>query len=1183
MRLKKIVLVGFKSFAEKTTLNFDAGITCIVGPNGCGKSNISDAFRWVLGEQSAKSLRGNKMPDVIFAGASNRQPLNFAEVSLTLSDIQGALPIDYEEVTITRRLHRSGESEYFINSNPVRLKDIHTLLFDSGIGRNAFSIFEQGKLDQVINYSPNERRYIFEEAAGIVRFLHRKQESFKRLEQTELNLSRVDDIHREVEQQIALLESQAEKALVFKENQLKFELLDKTACYMRWTAWEKKREDADNRLLVNQSLLKEAEEATQEDMANVKTLKDAVIQNEKLWKEENESHFRSISTLQIKKNEQLSIQNRITEVEQRIKKLKRELEDLHLSKKTRQDSFKELEAKKMRIEEQFQEISNKLSGQTEKVKEHEKEVLKIRQDLQIRQQEYFKWMQREGALSGEIKQMEVRLENNEERIRILGNKSIELIEEKTKLTLLIGEKKELLEEASTLVESHKERLDEYEDALSRNGINWDNTSKLADTCRKRLVESQARQKVLIRMQQEMEGFSAGSKMLLRASKTEGHSLFGLVDPLYELLKPTAEYADGLSAVLKNYGQTLVVKTADHLKTVIDFACQEGIDDYSLICLEYIPQNKKGAVKRQSYESLVEQVEWNPLAEHFLGSIAVSDGEEALPFDLTKGWTGLWNPQGIYIDAYGVLFKIGQNEDQIFSREAELKMLEEQIDKLEAELQAIDTAGNLLQKEKIKLQGERAEVDKMLRRDEMKLVEVNFSVQRAMGDLEKIAVESSRAENERNELIAFSERQKAELKERRQSWQGIQQELTLIQTKRTELEEALKNEEHLLRSEQMDEREQSSLYQQLMEDKRRLTHQGHLLESKEQDHEAQVERIQEECAELADHQASLVDQEENFKTEIIELESQLQQTLSQLSERETEGSVLKKNLEIAEKKSFDQQEKVRQLEMQMAQLRTQLEHIGLTLQAIITDLSEKYHLSIEEVKRLDMPLDRSLELIEKQMRALKQQLQEAGDVNLTAIDELDKQRVRHGFLARQLGEIKDTKEELLRIIAQLDAESRRLLRETFDQVRSNFKKNFEILFNGGEADLQFIGNPDNILDAGIEISAKPPGKQMRSISLLSGGEKCLTAVALLFAIFEVKPAPFCILDEIDAPLDDTNVERFVNVVKHFVDRCQFLIITHNKGTMAIGDVIFGVTMEEKGISKLLSLEFSRETNPEAALV
>ncbi|MFI5344497.1 MAG: chromosome segregation SMC family protein, partial [Chlamydiales bacterium] len=257
MRLKKIVLVGFKSFAEKTTLHFDAGITCIVGPNGCGKSNISDAFRWVLGEQSAKSLRGHKMPDVIFAGASQRKPLNFAEVSLTLEDIQGALPIEYEEITITRRLHRSGESEYFINSNPVRLKDIHSLLFDSGIGKNAFSIFEQGKLDQVINYSPQERRFIFEEAAGIVRFLHRKQEAFKRLEQADLNLSRVNDIHLEVEKNISILQGQAEKALVYKENQMQLEMLDRAYFFMRWKNCEKKKNDAEIQLSLYQKQLGE--------------------------------------------------------------------------------------------------------------------------------------------------------------------------------------------------------------------------------------------------------------------------------------------------------------------------------------------------------------------------------------------------------------------------------------------------------------------------------------------------------------------------------------------------------------------------------------------------------------------------------------------------------------------------------------------------------------------------------------------------------------------------------------------------------------------------------------------------------------------------------------------------------------------------------------------------------------
>lgn len=1181
MRLKKIVLVGFKSFAEKTTLHFDAGITCIVGPNGCGKSNISDAFRWVLGEQSAKSLRGHKMPDVIFAGASQRKPLNFAEVSITLTDIQGALPIEYEEITITRRLHRSGESEYFINSNPVRLKDIHSLLFDSGIGRNTFSIFEQGKLDQVINYSPVERRFIFEEAAGIVRFLHRKQEAFKKLDQAELNLSRVNDIHREVEKNIAILHDQAEKAIVYKENQTRFEMLDKASFLLRWENCEKKIAENIEKQSTFQQQLEEALTHLSKQQEQLDHTKSLVQQNEKSWKEINEQQYQLRSTCEIQKNEFKSNEHRLHDNQQKAAKLKRELEDLHLTRQMRQETLKEMQVRRQKVEVDFEEIASKLNHQGSKVKQKEKEVLQLRQELQSKQQEHVKCMQRESALASEVKQLELRIENNQERLEQINRKIQLLTTEMDKSVLLIQEKKTLLQQVSEEVDVHKARMDHFEENLHAMHAEIENTHKEFEAHRKKNLEQQARYQVLLRMREDFEGFSDGSKKLMKESQNPESPLHAILKPLYEFLSPVPEAVEALSAAMRAYAQTLVVETAEQLKKVIAFAENHGILDYSLFCLEHIRKDAKS--KKKKNPDLLGQVD-QILVEHFLGDIEIWETHEIGLKAITDGLQCEgWTKQGGYIDQKGVFFKIKSNENQLFHRESELAVLEDEIAQQEIHLKNFEQTIHQKQQQKLFIQNERAEVDRQLRRMEMKLVEVNFGLQRSIADQEKYKNEQKQLENDLQECGTLIERQKADLKQKEDAHFAINQELAQMQDKQAFAEKELFSQEQALRIQQQDEKEKSQAHQTILEDKRRLHHQCHMLESKEQEHENQVHRIAEECEELENQKSTLNQLNKQLQESIKANVLRLDEISSQCKAAEEEAERLKLMLVAGEKEKTAKQTASTQIEMQLAHLKAQHEHMVLTANGLTEDLQEKYSLQIEELKALPLPKDRALEQIEKQMRALKQVLHEAGDVNLTAIEELEKHQLRFEFLSQQVADLSHTKQELVQMIAKLDAESRRLLRETFELIRSNFQKNFRILFNGGEADLEFVGGSDNILEAGIEISAKPPGKQMRSISLLSGGEKCLTAVALLFAIFEVKPAPFCILDEIDAPLDDTNIERFVNVVRHFVDRCQFLIITHNKRTMAISDVLFGVSMEEKGVSKLLSLEFSHESDPEAALV
>ncbi len=1181
MRLKKLAILGFKSFADKTILHFDAGITCIVGPNGCGKSNIADAFRWVLGEQSAKSMRGAKMPDVIFAGTTHRKPLNFSEVSLTLTDVQGALPIDYEEITITRRLHRSGDSEYLLNGNLVRLKDLQTLFLGSGVGRNAFSIFEQGKLDQIISYTPVERRYIFEEAAGILRFLQRKKEALKRLEQADLNLSRVQDIYLEVEKHIQTLESQAKKARIFKEQKVELEQLEKASYVLRWQGLEKKQTDLQSKQSKQQKRLEECQEQGKLRYAQCQKIKEIRQQHDKALRLQSEKLLTLRGQQEIQTLECQSLQQRQKEVQQRQKKLKQEFEDLALARQTRQKILGEIGLKRQQVEAEWNEAEAKWMNQQDRVKLQEREVVRLRQELAAKQQTHLKCLQQNSQWQSELKQAEVRLENLSGHQKQVENRLQQLKIDGQQLAQSRQERKQNLQQLSSLVDSHKDRLEQYEEELKKLIQQGEEKQKEIEIIRRKFLEIKARQKMLLRMRDELEGFSSGSKRLLQEAQNPQSPFYQKLRPFYEFFNPKAEDVEALAVVLRSYSQTLVVECAQDAKSLIAFAEQAGLQDYSLLCIEWLQKFKRPLSPLP--KSLIDKVSSNPISDHFLETTAVcSSYDEALASWLEGKCEEGWSLPGTFLDYRGVLFKIKPNENQVFIRESELKSLDEELINKEDQLAKWEQALQHLQHRRSHLQLERGEVDKMLRRDEMKLVEVNFGLQRVISDQEKNKGDQSHCEQELVLLQQNLEEQRKAFQALDQEFAHTKQELIKLQQEKDLLQQEVGKQESALRIQEQDQKAKGTLYQQLADSRQQMQHQYHLLESKEQDHDKNVQRIEDELGELNERQLQITQAEKDIHQNLTLLENQLKDFTNQYAELEKQGESLRQQSEHTDQQLTLQQEEFKRIEHELAQLDIQLAHQRAMSQALAEELTERYNLIIEDALQLSLPLHRSLEQTEKQIKSLRQSIQDNGDVNLTAIEDLEKHQVRYHFLKQQIEDMQHSKGELLTIIQQLDEESYKIFKETFEAIRANFQKNFQILFNGGEADLQFTDKQD-ILESGIEISAKPPGKQMRSISLLSGGEKCLTAVALLFAIFEVKPAPFCILDEIDAPLDDTNVERFVNVVKHFVDRCQFLIITHNKRTMAIGDVLFGVSMEEKGVSKLLALEFAHRETPEASLI
>lgn len=1182
LRLKKLELLGFKSFADKTSLEFSEGVTGVVGPNGCGKSNISDAFRWVLGEQSAKSMRGNKMHDVIFAGTANRPPLNIAEVTITLSNEDGSLPVPYSEVSVTRRLHRNGESDYLLNRRSVRLKDLQDLFLDTGMGKNAFSIFEQGKIDQVIQNSPLERRYIFEEAAGILRFLQRKRETLRKLEQVDLNISRAKDINLEVEKQIVVLAEQADKARVYKQQRFQLDLLEKTLLVLQWETLQQRLEDATKREHNQKKHHLDAVQELEKLQIHLNESKQQLLSNEQALRIANEELFQTRSDKEIKVREGQSQQERLKESLTKEKRWQHELENLLEKRHLRQIEHATAQKKHAELEILISESGQVLNAQREKTRHLEESVTALRENQQLSQQERLKLLQAENHVESELKQNKIRQEALQEKREALQQRKGKLSKHVEELIVLVEERKIEKEAAVKTVDDQKSVFQSMIQHIQDLSAKAQTSKRNLDVLQKTITECEARQKVLIRLRDDMEGFSAGSKKLLQESSNPKSPFFNLLRGLYEFLSPNSGAEAALAGTLRPYTQTLVVETQEQLNQVIAFAKQQQLKDFSLLCLENLPSIPQSPEKKSlNAICLTDQVAPHPLVQHFLQNIFIVDSlEGAIKVLQTHQNAAVWISEGLLLDEKCVLFYGAQGGVQnVFLREAELKSLANQLKSLSVEKDTLNKELEKIHRQRDKAEAEKAALDKSIRRDEMKLVEVNFGYQRLSSDLEKAHVEEKQLGIDAQNVQVTLEKIVTTLSELTHQYVSTKAKGTQIQQKCDEFHTDLNKQMVALKQERELLHEKDSSYRKMSDDDKKLLHSLHILEIHDRESQQQERRLVEEIQLSKELQAQLTTKRSELEEGLRNVDQSLISRTSTCQSLDKEVSTNKQKIEQQIEKVQLAKSRIAKIEEEIRRIEHQKSQYASNIQGILTESQERYNALIEELNSLiSAKPSGSIEQIERQIRSLRQEMERAGDVNMTSIEECDKHRERFDFLNQQLQDLEKSRQELIEIITELDTESRKIFTETFEAIRTNFKKHYKTLFNGGESDLQFSESKD-ILEAGIEIVARPPGKQMSSISLLSGGEKCLTAMALLFAIFEVKPAPFCILDEIDAPLDDSNVQRFASMVKQFIDRCQFIIITHNKHTMAIADVLCGVSMQEKGVSKLLTMEFAKRQEQE----
>ncbi|MCH1429381.1 MAG: chromosome segregation protein SMC [Chlamydiales bacterium] len=1162
MKLKQIILQGFKSFCDRTVLSFDVPITAIVGPNGCGKSNTSDAVRWVLGEQSAKSLRGDKMFDVIFSGSSKRKAANFAEVVIVLSEINGELPLDYEEIAISRKLYRNGDSCYSINNQEVRLKDIHSLLMNTGLGKNSYSILEQGKMDEVIVASPQERRATFEQASGILRFKQSKKEALKKLEAMEGNIVRLSDISSEVDKQMRVLEKQAEKAKEFKSNKSAFEELEKSLVYNKWQAAQQGLKKSSEALDQCGEKIDEIQEQTKqldEDLTNaIKKLEE----EEGHYQEKNEHLFDKKKQVELLEQDINNKSKQNQDLKEKEKQLKEEVQSFFRDSKTAEKDYNQNNKKFEKLSADHEKLMQGFEDLREKVQKEESNLQELQQEVKQVGDKRFQIHQSLAAVEANFQETKLRLENNQEKLTQFEQRKKALFKRREGLSKLADEKRSRVQTLSAQVDEIKIKVGKVQ--TEKDGITQkqEEVGKQFKAASANLSECRAKQKVLQQMKESSDGLSNGAKALLKASQDPKGPFHNAVGMLSDKINTKKKYNKSIAALFRPYENTLYVEGAQNLKKVYQYIKKENLCDLSIClldkasdALDQVPFIESSQVLQESLKnvSLVDEVDLSKV-----GSV------QAQPF-LTE--------DGALINEWGILSIASGKESNRFVRNAELQDLAKLITETEKDLKQLQESTEKLENEAKLKQQELIQLDKQNRTIEMKLVEENFSLQRALNDMNEV-------DNQVSKLESVFENIQRERKELFDKKKAIAEDVSSFKNQVKELDKEKDKLENRLVKEQglFDKlRKDFELRQEkISQSKDQLTATKRLLDlfvAKKEEGEKHLTRLQQESAQVQEQLDANKEVSKDMQEKKRESAAELKEAQSLLKEQQKQVKLSKEAIEGIQKKIVKNQNLFKDHENSKTKVAIDQAQYESTCETMSKELLERYEINVEEVAPEDYQLKLPLKDADRKLVELRKKIETAGDVNMTSIEEFDKLGHRKEYLEKQMGDLGESKEELLNIIQQLDDESREQFKTAMDIINENFQKNFKILFNGGEASLKYTDHQD-ILEAGIDIAAKPPGKHMRSINLLSGGEKCMTAIALLFAIFEHRPAPFCVLDEIDAPLDDTNVARFVDILSQFINRTQFIVITHNKRTMAMADVLLGVSMQERGVSRILAMNFQK---------
>ncbi|MEY4616684.1 MAG: chromosome segregation protein [Pseudomonadota bacterium] len=1188
MRIKKLELVGFKSFKDRTVIHFDAGITGIVGPNGCGKSNIVDALVWVMGEMSAKHLRGSSMEDVIFAGSEAYAPLGLAEVSLTLENDGGPFPAKYasfSEVMVTRRLHRNGESEYLINKESARLKDIQEIFMDTGAGSKGFSIIEQGAIGKIITAKPEDRKSLIEEAAGITKFKVRKKESQRKLQSTDQNLVRLQDITGELKRQIDSLQRQAQRAERYRNLKNQIEDLDLWLASIQYKELSTKAEQAE--LIFNEAQSQDVSGGTDLSgmQSDLETRRLTLLEQEKKVEQLQGMHY--------------ELQSQVQKKEMQLQELRFEIEQGRRNEQMTGTLLQEQKAREELLDRDFQELTQKaesLKGLVESLKlefeeknsvyeEHQSRVQEIDEELTSKRREMFAVGQSVSAVDAKVQSMQAQLddlqsrrEHQESLHQELIGKVEEFKQRRLKVENQYEKERQLGFDLSQDVDSFEANKKVLQRDLEEKRIEVDQFKDSLNQVTSRLYGLES-------LHGNFEGFEEGVKSVMHWQKARAEQQLradGSVEvsfqPVSEVVEVPSEFEVAMEAALGTKLQMLLstnessaVEAVDHLKTsktgrtsFFNTPWAAKIDSESIASPTGVVAILKDVIRCSE--------EFRPTVQHLLGDFAVvEDIRAALALRPEyPGWSFV-TIEGDTLSAEGVLTGGAREtaESGVLKRRREIKELTQQkeewsgklvlaqaaMKKIEQQLQNVVNDFEGAQKRRQEQEIRIAELKKDLERAETEVNNAEYAVERQEKEVQKIVLQHQSLEERYSELeqnLQEARLKKAELED---SIQTLDQELA--QNKLGF--EGLQNQVMELKVDFVSKsQELDGVQKQLQSVDKMLT-----------DLRGQLSRMSEESSKnatsLTANQWQMEEERRDLEKLIVAVEEARQHLALARDQYEQESADTRELEESVQTLQRDRH----QLQMRMNESKLQLEQARMKEQYLRDQIRERYMLELPDVLPRFEGREGDTVGAESELKELREKISKIGEVNLSAIEEYEETSKRYEFLVQQQNDLQEAKEQLRRVIDRINKICSKRFKETFDLVNERFTKVFPVLFGGGEARLELHEDPET-QEMGIEIIAKPPGKKMQSVTLMSGGEKALTAVALIFAIFLVKPSPYCLLDEVDAPLDDANVYRFNDLVREMAKRSQIIVVTHNKHTMEVAKKLYGVTMQERGVSTMVSV-------------
>ena len=1186
MYLKSVELQGFKSFADKIYLDFNPGITAIVGPNGSGKSNISDAIRWVMGEQSIKSLRGSRMEDVIFSGTEVRKHQGFAEVSLVLDNAEHIFPVDYEEVTVTRRVYRSGEGEYFINKNACRLKDIHELFMDTGLGREGYSIVGQGKIDEILSTKSEDRRRIFEEAAGITKYKYRKNDAEKKLERTRENLTRVTDIMTELEGQIEPLRHQSEKAKKYLNLRDELKTIEVNASVVSIERFREDLKMAEKEYDAVSESISSLQQETQETENEINKLYSDIAdfdkESEELRLAREETQVQSSAG---SNSINLSLANiehfgeNIERIKQEIQKCQNGMEQLdgliegyNISLEKLNTEGKEISVRKQALEKELEDTNSIFAEKSENVENIKSSVIDKTSEI--------------TSLQSKVANYNILIENfgsqreNAEAVLAKQKDGFEV--------LLLNNKK--LKESLAIVEKELTDCRTKEEEFSQRHKYI--SSKLVQMMEKKnhtlseLSRRNSKKSVLEDMENDFEGYNRSVKSVMTAHSKGALQNYKIYGPLSNLVSTDKRYVTAIEVAMASVSQNIVTENEQDAKSAIKYLKDNRLGRATFMPVSTVKSRNidvSAASKMQGFIAVAKELveydrQYDGVVGNVLGATVVADNiDNAIAMAAKCGHKfRIVTLDGEVMQAGGAMTggSTGKNSG-FLSRKTEIETLEAEIKQMKAELDALEKEykENSQVLETATDEVENARKLLMLKNEEYVSLKA---------ECEHSDKHLSEAEESREGLIRDIEIVDSRTKE-------INEDIDLCRAKIDELEKDIETLRKDAEGKSDETEEILAKIQGLQEQILNVTIEEN---AKLKDIELQNERLANVVSEKSDIFAEIEEktgQIASFNQKIAEINEEIEKSREKLNELGNQSVDIDKRMEELSNMRKDADNKIREMQEATKDTRDKLFALGqqkvkaeakktnieTDLDGIFTHLWEEYELTYSEALKVCSGEEINLTEANREIAELKSKIKALGNINIDAIEEYKNVKERFDFLTAQTQDLEKAKAELEGLIDEMQDIMKKQFSKQFAIISKNFNSVFRELFGGGQANLS-LADPDDVLESGVEIEAQPPGKKLQSLTLLSGGEKAFTAIALLFAILKVRPTPFCILDEIEAALDDVNVYRYADYLKKYSNKTQFIVVTHRRGTMEAANILYGVTMQEKGISKLLSLNIDEVT-------